>query len=205
VSVRGGAAAYARMQSIHESVWIAPSAQVYGKVALGEGSSLWHNVVIRAECQSVRVGRVTNVQDFVMIHVGYDEPTTIGDFCSITHHAIVHGCTIGDATLVGPSAVIMDGAVVGPGSIVAAGAVVPEGKIFPAHSVIAGVPGKVIAQRDCARSNRMNAWLYERNARLTREGHHRAWEGPEFEAWRAARQAEVDEDRDLEQFLPLRS
>jgi carbonic anhydrase/acetyltransferase-like protein (isoleucine patch superfamily) len=193
------------MQTIHESAWIAPSAQVYGKVSLGEGSSLWHNVVIRAECQAVRVGRVTNVQDFVMIHVGYDEPTTIGDFCSITHHAVVHGCTIGDATLVGPSAVIMDGAVVGPGSIVAAGAVVPEGKIFPAHSVIAGVPGKVIAQRDCSRANRMNAWLYERNARLTREGHHRAWEGPEFEAWRAARQAEVDEDRDLEQFLPLRS
>ena len=75
MSDRGGAAPYARMQSIDESAWIAPSAQVYGKVSVGRGSSLWHNVVVRAECQEVRIGRMTNVQDFVMIHVGYDDPT----------------------------------------------------------------------------------------------------------------------------------
>jgi carbonic anhydrase/acetyltransferase-like protein (isoleucine patch superfamily) len=197
VSDRGGAAPYARMQSIDESVWIAPSAQIYGRVSVGRGSSVWHNAVVRAECHEVRIGRMTNVQDFVMIHVGYDAPTRIGDFCSITHHATVHGCTLGDAVLVGVGAVVMDAAVVGPGSIVAGGAVLPEGRIYPAHSVIAGVPARVIASRDSSRANRMNAWLYHRNAGFTRRGDYRCWDGPEFEAWRAAKQAEVDEDRDL--------
>ena len=197
MSTRGGAAPYARMQTIHESVWIAPSAQLFGKVSVGQGSSIWHNAVARAECQEIRIGRLTNIQDFAMIHVGYDDPTSIGDFCSITHQATVHGCSIGDACLVGVGAVVMDGAVVGSGSIVAPGAVVTEGRIFPPHSVIAGVPAKVIAQRDSSRANRMNAWLYHRNAQLTRQGDHRCWEGAEFDAWRATKQADVDEDADL--------
>jgi carbonic anhydrase/acetyltransferase-like protein (isoleucine patch superfamily) len=185
------------MQAIHESVWIAPSAQLFGRIRIGEGSSVWHNAVARAECQEIEIGRFSNVQDFVMIHVGYDDPTRVGDYCSITHHATLHGCSIGDACLVGIGAVVMDGAVVGPGSIVAGGAVLTEGSVFPAHSVIAGVPARVIAERDNSRANRMNAWLYHRNAEATRRGEHRAWEGPEYEAWRAARQAEVDADRDL--------
>lgn len=197
MSVRGGRAAYAQIQAIHDSAWIAPSAQVFGKVAIGEGASLWHNVVARAECQEIRIGRMTNVQDFVMLHVGYEAPTYIGDFCSITHHATVHGCTLGDACLVGVGAVIMDGAVIGDGSIIAGGAVVPEGKMFPPHSVLAGVPARLVAERDSARANRRNAWLYHRNAKATRAGNHRAWEGPEFEAWIAAKQAEIDTDQDL--------
>ena len=191
-SDRGGAE-----QAIHESVWIAPSAQLYGKIAIGEGSSIWHNVVARAECEEIRIGRVSNVQDFVMVHVGYDFPTTIGDFCSITHHATVHGCTIGDHCLVGIGAVIMEGTVIGAGSIVAGGAVVPEGKSFPPGSIIAGVPARSIAERDNARANRMNAWLYHRNAEAYREARHRAWQGAEFEAWRDAKRAEVEADRDL--------
>ena len=197
MSVRPGAAAYARMQSIDERAWVAPTAQVFGRVALGAGSSLWHNAVARAECQEIRIGRCTNVQDFVMIHVGFDHPTRIGDFCSVAHHATVHGCTLEDAVLVGVGAVIMDGAVVGAGSIVAGGAVVPEGRIIPPGSVVAGVPAKPIAARDHARANRMNAWLYHRNAQAYRRGEHRAWDGPEFEAWRRAQQALVDADRDL--------
>ena len=188
---------YPTKLQIDESAWIAPTAQIFGRIRIGPDSSLWHNVVARAECQDISIGRITNVQDFVMIHVGYDHPTRIGDFCSITHHATVHGCTIGDASLVGPGAVIMDGAVIGPGSIVAAGAVVPEGREFPAGAIVAGVPAKAIAERDSARANRMNAWLYQRNAELTRRGEHRAWDGDEYLAWRAAKQAEVDADRDL--------
>ena len=87
MSIRSGAAPYARMQSIDESAWIAPTAQIFGRIRIGPDSSLWHNVVARAECQDISIGRITNVQDFVMIHVGYDHPTRIGDFCSITHHA----------------------------------------------------------------------------------------------------------------------
>jgi carbonic anhydrase/acetyltransferase-like protein (isoleucine patch superfamily) len=162
-----------------------------------EGSSLWHNVVARAECEEIRIGRMTNIQDFVMIHVGYDWPTRIGDFCSITHHATVHGCTLGDAVLVGINAVIMDGAVIGAGSIVAGGAMVTEGSEFPENSIIAGVPARQIGERDNARANRMNAWLYHRNAEFYRRGEHDAWEGEEFEAWRKAKQAEVEADRDL--------
>jgi carbonic anhydrase/acetyltransferase-like protein (isoleucine patch superfamily) len=178
---------------------MAPSAQLFGEISIGEGSSLWHNAVARAECQEIRIGRVTNVQDFVMIHVGYDSPTLIGDFCTVAHHATIHGCTVGDACLIGVGAVLMDGCVIGEGSIVAGGAVVSEGKTFPPGSIIAGVPAKSIGERDNARSNRMNAWLYHRNAQAYRRGEHRAWDGPEFEAWREARLADVEADRDIEE------
>ncbi len=186
------------LQEIHPEAWVAPGVQLYGRLSIAEGASLWPQVVARAECQEIRIGRMTNVQDFVMIHVGYDEPTLIGEFCSITHRAIVHGCTIGDDSLVGPGAVIMDGAVVGAGSIVAAGAVIPEGRSFPPHSVLAGVPAKVIAERDCSRENRLNAWLYHRNAEAYRRGEHRVWDGPEHRAWLLAKRAEVEADRDRE-------
>jgi carbonic anhydrase/acetyltransferase-like protein (isoleucine patch superfamily) len=186
-----------KLQTIDDSVFIAPSAQIYGKISIGEGSSVWHNVVARAECQEIEIGRIANIQDFVMIHVGYDTPTRIGDFCSITHHATVHGCVLGDACLVGPGAVIMDGAVIGAGSIVAGGAVVPEGREFPAHSILAGVPAKQIGERDSSRANRMNAWQYQRNAEFTRRGDYRCWEGAEYAAWLAAKQAEVERDADL--------
>jgi len=184
------------LQRLHQSVWVAPSAQLYGRIEIGEGSSVWHNVVARAECVEIRIGRMTNVQDFAMIHVGYEWPTLIGDFCSITHRAVVHGCRLEDDVLVGIGAVVMDGAEIGAGSIVAAGAVVLEGKRFPPHSVIAGVPARVIAERDSSRANRMNAWMYHRNAEAYRRGDHRAWEGPDFEAWQRAKAAEVEADRD---------
>jgi len=91
----------------------------------------------------------------------------------------------------------MDGAVVGRGSIVAGGAVVTEGRKFAPGSILAGVPAKVIASRDSARENRLNAWLYHRNALFTRRGDYRAWDGPEFEAWRKTKLAEIESDRDL--------
>jgi carbonic anhydrase/acetyltransferase-like protein (isoleucine patch superfamily) len=197
LSPRADGAGEAQLLDIRESAWIAPSARLYGRISLGDGSSVWYNAVARAECQEITIGRMTNVQDFVMLHVGYDDATRVGDFCSITHHATLHGCTVGDACLVGVNAVIMDGAVIGAGSIVAGGAAVTEGKVFPPYSIIAGVPAKVIGERDCSRANRMNAWLYHYNAQAHRRGEYRAWEGPEFERWRAAKQAAVDADQDL--------
>jgi len=177
--------------------WIAPTAQLFGAVSIGPGASVWHNAVLRAECQQIQIGRMTNVQDFAMLHVGFDEPTHVGEFCSITHHTTVHGCVIGDHCLIGVGAVIMDGAVIGPGSIVAGGAFVTEGSVFPANSIIAGLPAKVIGERESARANRMNAWLYYRNALHTRRGDHHAWEGGEFETWRDAKRLEIEADRDL--------
>jgi carbonic anhydrase/acetyltransferase-like protein (isoleucine patch superfamily) len=185
------------LQSIHASAWIAPSAQIYGKVAIARDASVWHNVVMRAECEEIAIGRMTNIQDFVMIHVGYTAPTRIGEFCSITHHATVHGCTIEDHCLIGINAVVMDGAVIGRGSIVAGGAVVAEGKVFAPGSIIAGVPAKVIAQRDSARANRLNAWQYFHNAQRTRAGDQRAWTGSEYAAWLAKKRSEIESDADL--------
>lgn len=185
------------MQSIHESVFVAPGVQLYGRLSVGPGSSLWPNGVIRAECEAVRIGRYTNIQDFVMIHVGYDSPTHVGDLCSITHHATIHGCTIEDACLIGINATVMDGAVIGAGSIVAGGAFVKEGSVFPAHSVIAGVPAKRVKERDSRRANRLNAWLYHRNAQAYARGEHRAWDGPEHAHWLEVMRAEVAADRDL--------
>ncbi|MDD9803138.1 MAG: gamma carbonic anhydrase family protein [Deltaproteobacteria bacterium] len=179
------------MQEIHQSVWIADSAALYGRVAIGEGSSLWPNCVIRAECNEVRIGRHSNLQDFVMVHVGYEHGTRIGDFCSITHHATIHGAEVGDDCLVGVGAVLMDGAVVGRGSIVAPGAVVPPGGVIPPHSVAAGVPARVIRRRDCRAENRLNAWNYCRNALAYAQGEHRAWHGPGYEAFLAEKRAEI--------------
>jgi len=186
------------LQAIHPSVWIAPGVQIYGRVTIGAHASVWPHAVIRAEAQSVRIGRMTNLQDFAMVHVGYDAPTVIGDFCSITHRATIHGATIGDHCLIGIGATIMDGAVIGKGSIVGGGALVPEGKVFPPGSILVGVPAKSIATRDASRENRLNAWQYQRNASHYLRGNHRAWDGPEYLAWIAAKRAEVEADRDLE-------
>ena len=185
-----------RLQRIHESVFVAPGSQLYGKVTIGEGSSVWPHAVIRSEANEVVIGRNTNLQDFVMIHVGYDHGVRIGDFCSITHHATVHGAIIGDDCLVGIGATIMDGAVIGPGSIVAGGAVVREGSEFPLHSIIAGTPAEQIRERDCARTNRMNAWHYHRNAQAYLRGEHRAWDGPAYREWLAELRLLVESDRD---------
>lgn len=172
------------MQEIDPSVWRAPSAEVYGRVVIEAEASLWPGCVIRAECHDVHVGRMTNLQDGVVVHVGFDHPTRIGAFCSITHRAVVHGAVVEDDCLIGIGAVVMDGAVVGRGSIVAPGAVVTEGTVLPPGSVAAGVPARVKAERDARVENRLNAYVYHRNAEAYRMGRHRAWEGPGFEAWR---------------------
>ncbi|MCP3983225.1 MAG: gamma carbonic anhydrase family protein [bacterium] len=166
------------VQSIDPKAWIAESAELYGRITVGADSSLWPHCVIRSECQEVVVGRTTNLQDFVMIHVGYDHPTHIGDFCSVTHHATIHGAVIEDDCLIGINAVVMDGAVIGRGSIVAPGAVVTEGTRVPSHSIVAGIPAKIIKQRDNTAENRLNALNYHRNAEAYRRGDHRAWDGP---------------------------
>lgn len=179
-------------------MYVAPSAQLHGRLSIGAGSSIWPNVVMRAEAQEIRIGRYTNIQDFVMIHIGYDAPTIVGDLCSITHHATLHGCVIEDQCLVGINAVIMDGAVIGAGSIVAGGAFVTEGSVFPENSIIAGIPARRIRERDVRRANRLNAWQYHRNALAYARGDHRAWDGEAYQRWIAALREEVEADRDLE-------
>ena len=179
------------MKNLHESVWVAPSAELYGRITIGADSSVWPQCVIRAECQEVRIGSRTNLQDFVMIHVGYDDPTVIGDFCSITHRATIHGARIEDDCLIGIAAVVMDGARVGRGSIVAPGAVVREGTVIPPASIVAGVPARVIKTRDSTRENRLNAWSYWWNARAYMRGDHHTWDSPEFLRFREEKRREL--------------
>lgn len=185
------------MIDLHPSVWQAPGVQLYGNVQIGADSSLWPHAVLRAECNDIRVGRMTNLQDFVMLHVGFDHSVVIGDFVSVTHHVTVHGATIEDDCLIGINATLMDGVVIGRGSIVAGGAFCKEGSVFPPGSIIAGTPAKVIRERDCSRANRLNAWVYRRNAEFYRQGRHDAWRGEDYRQWLAAKQAEVESDADL--------
>ena len=118
----------------------------------------------------VRIGARSNIQDFVMIHVGARDGTIVGEDCSITHHATLHGCTIGDRSLIGINATIMDGAEIGTNSIVAGHSIVNEGKVFPENSVIAGVPAKLVATRDNSAANLFNARFYGMIARAFAEG-----------------------------------
>lgn len=186
------------MPQIHESAFVAESVELYGEIEIGPQVSVWPKCVIRAEANHVKVGRLSNLQDFVMVHIGYEAVTEIGEFCSITHHATVHGAVIEDHCLIGINAVVMDGAVIGRGSIVAPGAVVTEGTVIPQHSIVAGVPAKVIKQRDCARENRVNAWQYYRNMRAFQRGDHRSWDGEKFWSWVKWIREEIEADRDLE-------
>lgn len=167
------------------------SAQLYGKIHLAPGTSVWPFVSMRAEDQEIRVGENTNIQDFVMIHIGYATPTIIGANCSITHHCTVHGCTIGDNTLVGINATIMDGCVIGKNCIIGGAAFLKEGTVIPDNSVVVGAPGKVIKHKNNWVANCMNARYYRRNAEHYAGGKHRAWAGEDGKLWAAEQMQEL--------------
>ncbi|MBP9682791.1 MAG: gamma carbonic anhydrase family protein [Bacteriovorax sp.] len=128
---------------IHNGVFIAPSADVIGKVILDENASLWHQCVARGDVNTIHVGKNTNVQDLTMLHVTKDFALTIGDQVSIGHSVTLHGCTIGNHCLIGMGAIILDGAIIGDNSVVAAGSLVPPGKVYPPGSMIMGNPAVV--------------------------------------------------------------
>ena len=162
------------------SAYIDPTARLFGEVEIAVDASVWCNVVVRAESDRVVIGPRTNIQDFVMIHVGSGTGTVIGADCSITHHVTLHGCTIGDACLIGIGATIMDGCMIGEGSIVAGGAFLKEGTVIPPHSIVMGSPGAVTKTRDNTLANRMNASLYRRNAEAYAVGDYRLWSRDSF-------------------------
>ncbi|MFN8958862.1 gamma carbonic anhydrase family protein [Aquidulcibacter paucihalophilus] len=150
---------------IADTAFIHPSALIYGKVRIGAGASVFPYVVMRSEAHEIQIGARTNIQDFVMVHVGNFTPTIVGDDCSITHHVTLHGCEIGDRCLIGINSTIMDGAKIGANSIVAEHSLVRSGQEFPPNSVIAGSPARLIKERDCSDANLMNARIYEQIAR----------------------------------------
>lgn len=132
-----------REPDIHPTAFVASGARVIGGVALAEGASVWYNAVLRADSDTITVGRGSNLQDGVAVHVDAGSPVVIGENVSVGHNAVVHGCTIGDGSLIGMGSVVLSGATIGDRCLVAAGAVVLEGMRVPPGSLVAGVPAKV--------------------------------------------------------------
>ena len=157
------------------------TAVLHGAITLGERASVWCNAVLRAEMHEIVIGEGSNIQDHAMIHVGYRTPTIIGRCCSITHHATLHGCRIHDNVLVGIGATVMDGAEIGANSIVAPHACVTEGTVIPENSIVMGVPAKVTRTRDNFVANRLNAFLYWRNAEGYAADDERLWSRESFQ------------------------
>ena len=172
--------------------YLDPSARVHGKVEIGENASLWPYSVIRAEGLHVRIGAFTNLQDHVMVHVGYHTPTIVGDYCSITHRVTLHGCTVADNCLIGIGATVMEGALIGENSIVAGASLVTDGTIVPPNSIVMGAPAKVVCTKNNFIANKLNALMYWRNALCYAKGDHRGWDGPQFEAQMAAWRKEIE-------------
>ncbi|WJR66513.1 gamma carbonic anhydrase family protein [Neorhizobium sp. CSC1952] len=128
--------------------WVAPDATVIGKVELGEDVGIWFGSVLRGDNEPITVGAGSNIQEGVMIHTDPRYPVRIGRDCTIGHHAIIHGCIIGDNSLVGMGATILNGARIGSNCLVGANALVTEGKEFPDNSLIVGSPARAIRTLD---------------------------------------------------------
>jgi len=130
--------------TVADSAWVADSAEVMGDVVLGEEVGVWFGVVIRGDTSAIRVGARTNLQDLSVLHSDVGLPLTIGAGVTVGHKAMLHGCTIGDDSLIGIGAVVLNGARIGKGCLVGAGALVTEGKEFPDGSMIIGSPARAV-------------------------------------------------------------
>lgn len=130
--------------NIHETCFIAESAEVIGKVELGMFTSIWYNCVLRGDENTITIGNYTNIQDGTVIHISKDYNTEIGDYVTVGHNAIVHACKIGNNVLVGMGAIILDGAEIEDNVLIGAGSIVTTGKRIPSGSLVLGSPAKVV-------------------------------------------------------------
>jgi carbonic anhydrase/acetyltransferase-like protein (isoleucine patch superfamily) len=140
-----------------DGAWVADSAQVMGAVVLGENASVWFGAVLRGDTETLTIGRNSNVQDLSVLHADIGCPLTLGENVTVGHQVMLHGCTIGDNTLIGIQAVVLNNAKIGRNSIVGAGSVVTEGKEFPDNSLIIGAPAKVVRTLDDAAAAKLRA------------------------------------------------
>lgn len=131
---------------VHETAWVADNAHVIGKVLLAENSSVWFGVVIRGDNEPITVGRGSNIQENSVLHTDHGMPLVIGEDVTVGHQVMLHGCTIGDGSLIGINAVVLNGARIGKNCLVGAGSLVTEGKEFPDGSMIFGSPAKAVRQ-----------------------------------------------------------
>lgn len=134
------------MPEIDESVFVAESADIIGDVKIGKNSSVWYNTVLRGDEHAIRIGKNTNIQDGTVVHVGLDVDTVIGDNVTVGHNALVHGCKIGNNSLVGMGAIVLNGAEIGEFCMIGAGALVTQNKKFPDGMLIIGSPAKAVRE-----------------------------------------------------------
>ncbi len=132
--------------NVHKSTFIASSAEVIGNVFLGEHSNIWFGAVVRGDMDSLSIGAYTNVQDNCTIHNDQGFPVNIGDYVTIGHNVILHGCKISSNTIIGMGSIILNGAEIGRDTIIGAGSLVTQGKIIPSGVLCMGVPAKVIRE-----------------------------------------------------------
>jgi len=140
-----------------ETNWIAPDAMLIGKIRLGKGAGIWFGAVLRGDNEPIVIGANTNVQEHTVMHTDMGYPLTIGEGCTIGHRAMLHGCTIGDNSLIGIGAIVLNGARIGRNSLVGAGALVTEGKEFPDNSLVIGAPARVARVLDEAAIEKLKA------------------------------------------------
>lgn len=154
------------------TAWVADSAQVMGNVELADNASVWFGAVLRGDTETMRIGRNSNIQDGSVLHADVGKPLTVGDNVTVGHMVMLHGCTIGDGSLIGIGAVVLNGAKIGKDCIVGARSLVTEGKEFPDGSMIMGSPAKVVRQLDAEQIARlrMSAAHYVQNTARYRAG-----------------------------------
>jgi carbonic anhydrase/acetyltransferase-like protein (isoleucine patch superfamily) len=157
---------------VAESAWVAGSAEVMGNVRLAEDASVWFGAVVRGDCESISIGEGSNIQDASVLHADLGKPLVVGRHVTVGHQDMLHGCTIGDESLIGIGAVVLNGAKIGRNCLVGAGALVTEGKEFPDGSMIIGSPAKAVRQLtpEQIEGLRRSAQHYVDNARRFKSG-----------------------------------
>ena len=156
---------------IHADSWVAPDSNVIGNTVIEEGASVWFGCTIRADHEEIRIGKGSNVQENCVMHIDAGYPLLIGENCTIGHKVMLHGCTIGDNSLIGMGAIVLNGAKIGKNCLIGAGALVTEGKVIPDGSLVMGAPGKVVRQMDDAGIEllTLSALHYQENMRRFRD------------------------------------
>ncbi|MBU2866278.1 gamma carbonic anhydrase family protein [Pacificibacter marinus] len=152
--------------------WVAHDANVIGKVRLGKGANIWFGATLRGDNEMIDVGVGSNVQENAVLHTDMGSPLTIGAGCTIGHKAMLHGCTLGENTLIGMGAIVLNGAKIGKNCLIGAGALITENKEIPDGSVVMGAPGKVVREltQDQIEALKQQALRYQQNGRRFQAG-----------------------------------
>ena len=164
-----------RSPRVAASAWVADSAQVMGNVVLGDDVSVWFGTIIRGDTETITIGQGSNIQDGSVLHADVGKPLVVGENVTVGHQVMLHGCTIGDESLIGIGAVVLNGAVIGKNCLVGAGALVTEGKEFPDGCMIIGSPAKAVRQLSPQQIQgfKLSAQHYIENARRFKTSLHK--------------------------------